>query len=132
MVCDYYNANPTSVEAGLELLTQIAKESQRWACLADMLELGVNEEKFHRDLSKKLIALKIENVLLYGPRMKWLLAELKSRPFAGTVTHFDTHQDLARDLISRFQPGDAILIKGSRGMKMEEVWKILEKVPAGR
>ena len=97
-----------------------------------MLELGANEEKFHRDLSEKLIALKIENVLLFGPRMKWLENELKSRSFSGNVNHFETHQGLARDLISRFHSGDAILIKGSRGMKMEEVWKILEQAPAGR
>ena len=127
VVCDYYNANPTSVEAGLDLLTQVAKKSVRWACLADMLELGVNEEKFHRDLSQKLIALQIENVLLYGPRMKWLESELKSRAFAGTVSHFESHQLLADKLIASYHPGDAILIKGSRGMKMEEVWKILEK-----
>ncbi|MBC7692554.1 MAG: UDP-N-acetylmuramoyl-tripeptide--D-alanyl-D-alanine ligase [Methylotenera sp.] len=129
VVCDYYNANPTSVEAGLELLTQVAGPKTRWACLGDMLELGPNEETFHRDLSKKIRKLKIENVLLYGPRMKWLLSELQNQGFSGYLSHFSTHQELAQSLSSQITPQDAILIKGSRGMKMEEVWKALQLSP---
>ena len=130
VVCDYYNANPSSVEAGLDLLTQISSRTSpsrpRWACLGDMLELGTNEEQFHRDLSKKISALKIENILLYGKRMKWLEDELKKQGYSGTLVHFNSHRELATSLKSRIQPGDAILIKGSRGMKMEEVWKALQ------
>jgi UDP-N-acetylmuramoyl-tripeptide--D-alanyl-D-alanine ligase len=123
VLCDYYNANPSSTEAGLELLTQISQGKTRWACLGDMLELGPNEDQFHRDLSKKILSLKLENVLLYGPRMKWLQDELSKKGFAGRLAHFASHEELARQLLTTVQPGDAVIIKGSRGMKMEEVWK---------
>jgi UDP-N-acetylmuramoyl-tripeptide--D-alanyl-D-alanine ligase len=91
-----------------------------------MLELGSAEESFHREIAKQLIEESIENVLLYGPRMIFLSDELKLRGFRGYHAHFNTHAELAQELISRFQPGDTLLIKGSRGMKMEEVWKILQ------
>jgi UDP-N-acetylmuramoyl-tripeptide--D-alanyl-D-alanine ligase len=130
VVCDYYNAQPASVAAGLELLSQVAKNSEksraRWACLGDMLELGPNEEKFHRELAEKIIELELENVLLFGPRMLFLSEELKTRGFTGAFSHFSSQMDLAQALTEKAKPGDAILIKGSRGMKMEEVWKILE------
>jgi UDP-N-acetylmuramoyl-tripeptide--D-alanyl-D-alanine ligase len=129
IVCDYYNANPDSTVAGLKLLVQTAKERKsgaKIACLADMLELGKDEEKYHRALATSLIDLGIENVLLYGERMKWLLEELKSRGYSGQASHFDDQTELSKSLRSVFKSGDAVLIKGSHGMHMEEVWKALE------
>ena len=135
VLCDYYNANPSSVEAGLEVLTQIAAKGRtqpriRWACLADMLELGTDEEKLHRSLADRLCALGIENVLLYGTRMQWLSDELTRRKstgaFKGLHSHHASQAALAQDLLARRGSEDAILIKGSRGMRMEEVWKVLE------
>lgn len=122
VLCDYYNANPTSTEAALELLTQMASSGKRrWACLADMLELGPDELSFHRGLASKIRSLGVERVLLFGPRMKSLAQEL-----GGTAEHFETHAALASRLASELRSGDVVLIKGSRGMKMEEVWKLLE------
>lgn len=127
VVCDYYNANPTSTEAALELLTQVAESRRkRWACLADMLELGPREAEYHRGLAPKIQELGVENVLLHGPRMLELQAELQKLSFAGRVEHFESHGDLVESLTQGARPGDAILIKGSRGMKMEEVWKGLQ------
>lgn len=129
VVCDYYNANPSSVEAGLDVLSQVARAQgarAKHAVLGDMLELGALEEQMHRDLSKSIASHAIERVFLFGPRMKWLEDELKKSGFHGEVLHFADHQTLANRLISVFRLGDALLIKGSRGMKMEEVWKIVE------
>lgn len=128
VVCDYYNAQPASMVAGLELLDRIAKKDSRtrWACLADMLEMGIEEERLHRELAQTILSQKIENVVLYGPRMRFLEDELKKRGFQGYLKSFSTHAELAQAVLERLQTGDAILIKGSRGMKMEEVWKILQ------
>jgi len=132
VLCDFYNASPASMNAGLDVLTQFAQEQSpprtRWACLGDMLELGLAEEKLHRDLAEKIMALGIENVLLYGPRMRALFEELQKRRFEGKVSHFATHAELASALTRSSHKGDTILIKGSRGMKMEEVWKIFEPI----
>ena len=126
VICDYYNAQPASVSAGLELLQDLSHETPRWACLGDMLELGPEEETFHRQIAPQLVRLQIEHVLLFGPRMRFLAEELGRLHYRGKFQHFDSHAQLAETLVKNAQPGDTILIKGSRGMKMEEVWKILE------
>lgn len=133
VVCDYYNAQPSSMEAGLRLLNQISrgKNSQRWACLGDMLEMGKDEENLHRVLAQAISELEIENILLFGPRMKFLFEELRfsklPKPFHGKVAHFSSHAELVDYLLGSLGPKDFLLIKGSHGMKMEEVWKLLEE-----
>ena len=131
VLCDYYNASPSSMAAAFTVLTEIARKPHppraRWACLGDMLELGPEEELFHRNLAGKLIELGVEHVLLYGPRMKALYAELHTRNFKGSTGYFESKGELAKELVSRARQGEAILIKGSRGMRMEDVWQVLEQ-----
>ncbi len=131
VLCDYYNANPTSVEAGLDLLESVAAKHEakkKIAVLGDMLELGPKEEEFHRGLAGKLGSTHVDTILLYGERMRWLFDELKKRSSRAQVGHFTTHAELADALSREIQNGDALLIKGSRGMKMEEVWKKIEPI----
>ncbi|MFZ9594860.1 MAG: UDP-N-acetylmuramoyl-tripeptide--D-alanyl-D-alanine ligase [Bdellovibrionia bacterium] len=131
VLCDYYNAQPASVVAGLQLLKQLSLESSRkgatWACLGDMLELGPNEELFHRELAAPLMDLQVEHVLLYGPRMKALADELHRLKFSGHLSYHESHAELAREVIQKVRAGDVVLIKGSRGMKMETLWKALQE-----
>lgn len=140
VLCDYYNSNPSSVQAGLDSLELISKKSSpermRWAVLGDMLELGREEEKYHRDLADLIERHRVERVYLYGNRMKWLKSELEKRKssFPKSFKHFENHPDLAQtlreDLKSRPSTSPiALMIKGSRGMRMEEVWKILQTDP---
>jgi UDP-N-acetylmuramoyl-tripeptide--D-alanyl-D-alanine ligase len=120
---------------GLDLLSQLAKKSRsktRWACLADMLELGPDEERFHREIAPKIAQLGIERVLLLGPRMKWLENELANKGLADRVKHFETHAEMANTLTADLKAGDSLMLKGSRGMKMEEAWKLLEASVAER
>jgi UDP-N-acetylmuramoyl-tripeptide--D-alanyl-D-alanine ligase len=131
VICDYYNANPTSVEAGLDLLASVASKhgaKKKLAVLGDMLELGAGEEGFHRGLADRLTQTQVETIFLYGDRMRWLFDELKKRSSTARVGHFKTHAELSEALEREIQPGDALLIKGSRGMKMEEVWKKIEPI----
>lgn len=122
VIADTYNANPSSVAAAIRMLVESAgKES--WICLGDMLEMGAKEEDLHRGLWEEIIKAKPKQVLLYGPRMKHLADELLKKSFSA-VTHFEKHEDLAKSL-ERSQAGDKILIKGSRGMRMEKVWELL-------
>jgi UDP-N-acetylmuramoyl-tripeptide--D-alanyl-D-alanine ligase len=128
VLADTYNANPASVEAALETLFGGSKErdGETWVCLGDMLELGRFEEAMHRGLADPLLKHGVRNVFLYGPRMKKLEDELKGRKFKGTLAHFDSQEKMAEKLRSSAQSGDRILIKGSRGMRMENVWKALQ------
>lgn len=128
VLCDYYNASPPSVSAGLDLLQELAHGRRRFACLADMKELGPDELKFHRGLAPKILAQKVENVFLFGDRMKHLEDELKKGGFRGErLAHFASREALAAALVSAIKPGDAVLVKGSHSMKMEEVYGALSK-----
>jgi UDP-N-acetylmuramoyl-tripeptide--D-alanyl-D-alanine ligase len=123
VLCDYYNASPPSVTAGLALLAELGRTQRRFACLADMKELGPGEENFHRELAAPILKHGIQNVLLFGDRMKFLADELKRRGFKGErLEHFASRPDLARALSGAVRAGDAVLIKGSHSMKMEEVF----------
>lgn len=118
---DYYNANPVSVRAALTVLRQ-HPGGTLWICLADMLELGEEEERYHRELAKDLLDLHEPRVLLCGERMLWLHDELRRRGLGARTLHFLGREELAAYLAAHALPGDRILIKGSRSQRMEEVW----------
>ena len=127
VLADTYNANPASVVAALETLFGGGeRDGETWVCLGDMLELGRFEESMHRGLAEPLLKHGVRHVFLYGPRMKNLEKELRQRKFSGTLAHFDSQEQMAERLSSTAHSGDRILIKGSRGMRMENVWKALQ------
>ena len=128
VLADTYNANPASVEAALEALFTKKSAGETWVCLGDMLELGTLEESMHRGLADPIEKHGVRHVLLYGPRMKKLEEELHSRGHQG-VHHFTNQAAMADALKSTARAGDRILIKGSRGMKMENVWKEMQRDP---
>jgi UDP-N-acetylmuramoyl-tripeptide--D-alanyl-D-alanine ligase len=125
VVCDYYNANPTSMVAALELLASLGVPGAKWACLADMLELGTGRERLHRELTGPILRAGLQHVLLTGPLMATLQDELTEGGYTGDLKHFPTVEKLAAALAARARAGDAVLIKGSRGMRMERVWEAL-------
>lgn len=127
VLADTYNANPTSVEAALETLFAGKLSGETWVCLGDMLEMGALEETLHRGLAGPIIQHGVKHVLLYGPRMIHLADELKKKGYRGSLEHFDAHEMMAARLRSSVKPGDRILLKGSRGMRMENVWKALQQ-----
>lgn len=124
---DFYNSNPASVTVAMDTVVAAKEANQKVIlCLGDMLEMGALEERLHRNLADPILEKGIPVVFLYGPRMKHLEHELKKRGYSGSVRHFDTHESLADEILKQIQPGDRILIKGSRGMKMEKVWEALK------
>ena len=127
VLCDYYNASPVSVAAALDVLKAHKSKGKKWVVLADMLELGPNELEFHKGLAPKIIDGKFDHVLLFGNRMKSLNEELKKLSFKGEHHHFESIEALNESLLKSIQSKDCCLIKGSRSMKMERVWKALHE-----
>ncbi|MBI2711933.1 MAG: UDP-N-acetylmuramoyl-tripeptide--D-alanyl-D-alanine ligase [Bdellovibrio sp.] len=133
VLCDYYNANPPSMVAGFQTVQEMHRirsnaektGGRTWICLADMRELGPGEVAFHKGLAPELIKKNFDFILLFGPLMKSLHDELVSFKYQGFMKYFDEKKDLSSYLTSQARAGDTILIKGSRGMRMEEVWKAL-------
>ena len=122
IIRDYYNAGPESMAAALAVLA--SKPGRRIAVLGDMLELGVCAEAEHYKLGR-VAAQKADLVFAYGPNSMRVLNGCVTGGMTETRARAFTDRDrLAAALKQVVQPGDVLLFKGSRGMRME---LILEK-----
>lgn len=124
LIDDTYNASPDATESALSVLGGLEAD-RRIAFLGDMLELGTSEiAQHHRvlDTAKR----HTDVIFTVGPRMKEAMFRLSD---ATIVTSYDTSEELAEALRSNRayqpQPGDAILVKGSQGMRMERISEAL-------
>jgi UDP-N-acetylmuramoyl-tripeptide--D-alanyl-D-alanine ligase len=115
IINDVYNANPASMRCALQELARI-KTGRTIAVLGDMLELGAYEEEEHRQLGRLLQGLSIDIFIAVGVRMARAAQEFKGRVY--DVKSAEAAGRLLREI---YQKGDAVLIKGSRGMNMEKV-----------
>jgi len=121
LIDDTYNASPDSTLAALEVLWEI-KADRKIAVLGDMLELGAETERSHRQVGRKLFEIKADLVFFFGIRMKFAMEELKKHDFnSENVFYFENHAELGRKLQSEMREGDLVLIKGSQSMRMEKV-----------
>jgi UDP-N-acetylmuramoyl-tripeptide--D-alanyl-D-alanine ligase len=111
-----YNANPVSMEFALRELER-HKGKRRIAVLGDMLELGKQAHSFHAHIGKLLKELGIDIMIGYGE----LARGYTEKAVAPEKFHFTEISSLERQLKDIVKPGDVILIKGSRGMRMERI-----------
>jgi UDP-N-acetylmuramoyl-tripeptide--D-alanyl-D-alanine ligase len=114
---DTYNANPDSVLAALVTLRAFRTEGRRIAVLGDMFELGAVAEDAHRLIGRAVRREGIDLLLATGP----LSAETVRASGMKEAEHHPDKSSLVRRLQSILRPGDVVLVKGSRGMQMEEV-----------
>ncbi|MFN3387235.1 MAG: UDP-N-acetylmuramoyl-tripeptide--D-alanyl-D-alanine ligase, partial [Candidatus Thermochlorobacter sp.] len=123
IINDTYNANPESMRRGLETLSAMKVSGKKIAVLGDMLELGALAESEHRALGEFISEQGIDVLFVWGKAMK----ATHQAACVGTKQHFESKAQLAQTLKAIAQPGDAILFKGSRGMKMEEVIEMMSR-----
>ncbi len=124
---DTYNANPDSVIASLKTLSQMKCSGKKIAVLGDMLELGIYAEEAHREVGQKIVEFGVDYLFAYGEAMKYAY-EIASSGIKHAM-YFDNKDMLVYHLFEVADKGDIILVKGSRGMKMEEiVEKFINKV----
>ena len=118
LIDDTYNANPDSTKAAIELVGRIKIFGRKIIFLGDMLELGSRTIKLHERLIDVIIRSRIDEVYTTGPMMKYLSKKIKSTNL--TSRHFMQRSHL-KNFINGLNIDDSvILVKGSRGMKMEE------------
>jgi UDP-N-acetylmuramoyl-tripeptide--D-alanyl-D-alanine ligase len=126
VLLDHYNANPGSMDAGLDTLEAWPGARRRFAALGDMLELGGAAGDYHESLGRRLS--RLDGAFLWGPLMARAAAEAKA---SGRAFHFAERGALAQALAGQLAEGDAVLIKGSRGSAMEEVALALQRALEG-
>jgi UDP-N-acetylmuramoyl-tripeptide--D-alanyl-D-alanine ligase len=122
LLCDYYNANPASMNAALATLVTLSPGRKSIAVLGDMLELGEAGREAHRALGASVAQSGVDVLVTFGPLAKEVRAgAIEAGMGRERVLEAMTHAEAARFIRELSRPGDAVLIKGSRGMKMEKI-----------
>ncbi len=117
VVDDAYNASPASVAAVLETVARIPRQGRRVAALGDMLELGPTAPGLHADVGRAAAALGLDLLVGAGPLMEYAV---RAASQAGMHAVSVPDSEAAGAFLAGFlEPGDLLLLKGSRGTKME-------------
>jgi UDP-N-acetylmuramoyl-tripeptide--D-alanyl-D-alanine ligase len=117
-----YNSNPASLRAAVDAFLEIPTRGRRWLVLGDMLELGASSEELHREAGVYCGRAKVDGIFTIGAETVELnRAAAEQRRSPEHITHFLDASKLAGYLNELLAPGDAVLVKGSRGMHMETV-----------
>lgn len=119
-IFDGYNANPAAFEAALDCFHSLKTEGRKWLAFADMGELGPDERVYHEKLGAKIAELNLNSVC-YGKRSMWAHHVIKTSGKGIISGHFEDAQRASEFLNANVQPGDAVLLKASRGMKIEDI-----------
>jgi UDP-N-acetylmuramoyl-tripeptide--D-alanyl-D-alanine ligase len=120
---DHYNANPVSSNAALTLLEEL-DAGRRIAVLGDMLEMGDFEEAAHRIVGRRAAEV-VDALFTVGPRALYINDEFRRIQPSKLALHFDTKSELVNALQDALRQGDLVLVKGSRGVQMEDVIEAL-------
>jgi UDP-N-acetylmuramoyl-tripeptide--D-alanyl-D-alanine ligase len=122
IINDAYNANPASMEAALKTLGEMNGRGQKIAALGDMLELGGETRRRHVALGRQAAAYGIDRLYILGKQARLVRrGALAGGIDASRIVVGKTHAQIARLVRKEMRPGDWMLFKGSRGMKMEKV-----------
>ena len=123
VIDDTYNSNPLAVKNTLDMMVRYFPEGRKIALLGDMLELGSEEVDGHSKVGEWISHYGIDYLLTYGPLSKYTVNEALAR--GARARDFSDKDKLIEELKKIIEPGDIILVKGSRGMRMEEVVEYL-------
>jgi UDP-N-acetylmuramoyl-tripeptide--D-alanyl-D-alanine ligase len=126
LINDAYNANPSSVEAALMALRRFS--GRPVVVLGEMWELGDEARRAHRFVGERAAALGVQQLFVMGAQAAEMAAGARAAGMRSDAVHVcGAHAEAAEAVAARWQPGDIVLVKGSRGMKMEEVVRLLER-----
>ncbi|MGN0507340.1 MAG: UDP-N-acetylmuramoyl-tripeptide--D-alanyl-D-alanine ligase [Lachnospiraceae bacterium] len=122
---DTYNASPDSMRSSAQVLVSLEHKKRRVAVFADVLELGEQSEELHRNVGSYLAGLKkddrkLDLLVTVGKEAGYIAEEAKKSGSIQTVS-FDTNTQAVEYLRKELRAGDAVLVKGSRGMKTDEI-----------
>ncbi len=131
LINDTYNANPVSMRSALQTLQAIETRLKRIFVAADMLELGSQSRVLHQAMGRAIGAAGVDVLITVGPLAGLMAANLKRRDKKMQVFACRDVESAQKCLAKVFHNGDAVLIKGSRRMRMEQVAEFLLASPKG-
>lgn len=123
---DSYNASPTAMMRALETLAGLPGDGRLILAAGDMLELGAWAEEAHREVGLHAAQLGFDLVVTVGVLARDLAMGARAGGLdADAVRSFSSPEEAAEALCAEVRPGDRVLVKGSRAMRMERVAKAL-------
>jgi UDP-N-acetylmuramoyl-tripeptide--D-alanyl-D-alanine ligase len=121
LVDDSYNSNPRALEAALAGLGRLPAR-RRVAVLGDMLELGPREGEFHAQAGRRAVEAGWDVLVTVGPLSRATADAAREAGLeAGSVHSFDGSEDASRAVPALLQPGDIVLVKGSRATRTDKI-----------
>jgi UDP-N-acetylmuramoyl-tripeptide--D-alanyl-D-alanine ligase len=117
---DTYNANPVSVRAALDTLGAPRGAGRLIVVLGDMLELGATTDEAHREIGREIAGRGVTEFVGVGRYAALAVAEARDAGLENAL-HTASFDDTVAHLLKRLGAGDVVLVKGSRGMRMERV-----------
>ncbi|HEY7003643.1 MAG TPA: UDP-N-acetylmuramoyl-tripeptide--D-alanyl-D-alanine ligase [Gaiellaceae bacterium] len=127
LINDCYNANPLSMVAALEHLAERAGERRKVAVLGDMAELGPGAASYHREVGAAASRAGVDVLIAVGPLARSYADGARGIPTVRWAATVEAGLTTLRQLL---QPGDCVLVKGSRAMGLEAIGEAVAVVPA--
>ena len=122
LINDTYNANPGSMTAAIQTLRALKAGGRALAVLGDMLELGERTSELHREVGRVAAREGVDYLLVMGKQAHHLLAGAAEGGMPSEhLIQGNDHGELAQKVRALITPGAWVLVKGSRGMRMEKV-----------
>ena len=121
VIDDTYNANPDSMKAALRTLKSMRAGSRAVFVAGDMLELGNQAPELHKDIGSQAVKSGISRLYVRGDFAESVASGALAEGLKAADMFTGTRREITADLIEWLQPGDWVLVKGSRGMAMEKV-----------
>ena len=130
IIFDGYNANPESMKVLLENVQNLKADHRKIGVFGQMLEMGEASEKFHAELGEQVGSAGFAEVFFYGKDFELFTAGvLKTNPQVQVHAQLDFTDSLALQLAALVKSNDLVVVKGSRGMRLERM--ILQLNPIG-
>jgi UDP-N-acetylmuramoyl-tripeptide--D-alanyl-D-alanine ligase len=130
VIHDCYNANPDSMETVLDFLSNLHWSGRKVVVLGSMLELGNESAKAHLEVARRAVMLRIDLCFLFGKEMEEAFQALKEENIKLWFYWTDNFDTLLAEVIGKVKAGDLVLIKGSRGVRLERLVEPLLKIAA--
>ncbi|MFH1776360.1 MAG: UDP-N-acetylmuramoyl-tripeptide--D-alanyl-D-alanine ligase [Candidatus Omnitrophota bacterium] len=123
IIADCYNANPSSVEAAIMMITDICGFKRRVVIIGDMLELGKDSVFYHQKIGKKIAKSNVDVLIVVGNFRQVLLQAARDHGMKKDIFAFPDIARLKIQLPELIHKNDLVLVKGSRRMEMEKMFK---------
>jgi len=124
---DAYNANPSSMQAGLQTLVDLPAKKRRIAILGDMLELGASSDHYHKEIGTKVAGAKVDVLICVGPQANLAAkAALHAGMPKDKIRSYKTSASAAKLVPKLLERGDLVLLKASRSMHLEKIATAIE------